>query len=41
MVSSPGLPWLWGFFLEEEDEKERNDGSVNEWICRAPEGYFY
>jgi hypothetical protein len=27
--------------LEEEDERERNDGSVDEWICRAPKGYFY
>jgi hypothetical protein len=22
MVFSPCLPWLWGFFLEEEDERE-------------------
>jgi hypothetical protein len=22
MMFSPGLPWLWGFFLEEEDERE-------------------
>jgi hypothetical protein len=29
-------PWPWGFFLEEgEDEKELNDGSVHEWICRS------
>jgi hypothetical protein len=30
-----------GVFLEEEDERKRNDGSVNEWIFRAPKGYFY
>jgi hypothetical protein len=30
-----------GVFLEKEDERKRNDGSVNEWICKAPKGYFY
>jgi hypothetical protein len=40
MVFSPCPPWLWGFFLEEEDEGEWNDESVYEWICRAPESYF-
>jgi hypothetical protein len=29
-----------GFFLVKEDEREWNDGSVYEWICRAPESYF-
>jgi hypothetical protein len=29
-----------GVFLEEEDERKRNDGSVYEWVCRAPETYF-
>jgi hypothetical protein len=38
---SPCQPWPWEFFLEEEDEREWNDGSVCEWICRAPEGLFY
>jgi hypothetical protein len=40
MVFSSCPPWLWGFFLEEEDERELNDESVYEWICRAPESYF-
>jgi hypothetical protein len=38
---SPCPPWLWGFLLEEEDEREWNDGSVYEWICRAPEGFLF
>jgi hypothetical protein len=29
---SPCPPWLWGFFLEEEDERK--------WICRALKSYF-
>jgi hypothetical protein len=33
--------YSFGVFLEEEDERKRNDGSGNEWICRAPKGYFY
>jgi hypothetical protein len=40
VVFSPSLPWPWGFFLEKEDERERNDGSVYEWVCRASESYF-
>jgi hypothetical protein len=39
MVFSPCPPWPQGF-LEKEDEKEWNDGSVYEWACRAPESYF-
>jgi hypothetical protein len=39
MVFSPCPSWLWGFFLE-EDERKWNDGSVYEWICRAPESYL-
>jgi hypothetical protein len=31
-----------GFFpLEKQDERTWNDGSVCEWICRAPRGLFY
>jgi hypothetical protein len=41
MAVSPCLPGPWGFFLEEEDERTWNDGSVCEWICIAPEGLFY
>jgi hypothetical protein len=29
------------FSLEKQDEKTLNDGSVCEWICRAPRGQFY
>jgi hypothetical protein len=28
-------------FSEKEDEKTWDDGSVCEWICRAPRGLFY
>jgi hypothetical protein len=38
---SPCPPWPWGLFLDEEDERTWNDGSVCEWICRAPQGLFY
>jgi hypothetical protein len=41
MVFSPCPPSLWGFFLEEEGERECNDESVYEWICRAPKKLFY
>jgi hypothetical protein len=31
-----------GFFpLEKQGEKTWSDGSVCEWICRAPRGLFY
>jgi hypothetical protein len=36
----PCPPWPCGLFLEEEDKRDRNDGSVYEWVCRAPEAYF-
>jgi hypothetical protein len=29
-----------GFFPLEQGEKMWSDGSVYEWICRAPRGYF-
>jgi hypothetical protein len=29
------------FSLEKQDERTWNDGSVCEWICRAPRGLFY
>jgi hypothetical protein len=42
LAVSPCPPWPWGFFsLEKEDERTWNDGSVCEWICRAPRGLFY
>jgi hypothetical protein len=29
------------FSLEKQDERTWNDGSVCEWICKAPRGLFY
>jgi hypothetical protein len=42
LAVSPCQPWLWGVFpLEKQGEKTWGDGSVCEWICRAPRGLFY